>query len=109
MSERDLLILFSYSGSTVEGTELLALAKARGVRTLLVTRFSKSPSAQYADTVLRCGSTEGPYQMGSAPARIAQITVIDMLYREFASRESERESVERNVSAVADALSAKHA
>ena len=106
MGNQDVIILFSYSGATTSGLQVLELAAQRGLRTILVTRFSKSPAAKLADVVLRCGSNEGPFQFGSAPAKIAQLVVIDVLYREYCYRNPE--TSEENIQRVAAALSGKH-
>ncbi len=106
MSREDVLVLFSYSGATHNGLEILELAKSRGIPTVLVTRFHKSPAAAYADIVLRCGSNEGPFQFGSIPAKIAQLIVMDVLFQEYCHRN--RDECEDNIQAIAAALSGKH-
>ncbi|MBE6977033.1 MAG: MurR/RpiR family transcriptional regulator [Ruminococcaceae bacterium] len=106
MSKQDAIMLFSYSGATTNGLEALELAKSRGIPTLLVTRFPKSPAARLADVVLRCGSSEGPFQFGSVPARIAQLTVIDILFQEYCHRN--QESCAENIRLIASALAGKH-
>ena len=45
------------------------LVRQRRGRSVLITRFPKSPGGVYADVVLQCGSTEGPIQGGSVAAR----------------------------------------
>lgn len=89
MRENDIIFLFSYSGATTGGIDILELAKSRGIKTILVTRFRKSPAANIADVVLCCGSNEGPYQFGSVPAKIAQLVVIDFLFQEYYHRNRE--------------------
>lgn len=106
MGERDVIVLFSYSGATTNGLQILELAAARGIHTVLVTRYPKSPAAKKAGIVLCCGSNEGPFQPGSVPARIAQLVVIDILFQEYWHRN--REECERNVGAIASALSDMH-
>ena len=106
MGREDIVVLFSYSGATNAGLQILELAKQRGVRTILITRFSKSPAARLADVVLRCGSNEGPFQSGSVPAKVAQLMVMDMLYQEYCHRN--RESCEENIRRIAAALSDMH-
>ena len=86
MGPDDIIFLFSYSGATTGGISILELAKSRGIQTILVTRFRKSPAAKLADVVLCCGSNEGPYQFGSVPAKIAQLVIIDFLFQEYYCR-----------------------
>jgi DNA-binding MurR/RpiR family transcriptional regulator len=106
MSSNDVVILFSYSGATHNGIAVLELAKVRGIPTILVTRFPKSPAAKLATVVLRCGSNEGPFQFGSVPAKVAQLVVMDVLFQEYCHRNPE--SCEENIQRIAAALSGKH-
>ena len=106
MSTDDIIFLFSYSGATTGGIEMLELARSRGVKTIRVTRFSKSPAAKLADVVLCCGSNEGPYQFGSVPAKIAQLVVIDFLFQEYCYRN--REACEANRFQIGAALAEMH-
>lgn len=106
MGLQDVIVLFSYSGATTSGLQVLELARSRGIRTVLVTRFNKSPAAKLADVVLRCGSNEGPFQFGSVPAKVAQLIVMDVLFQEYCHRN--REESEENIQRIAAALSGKH-
>lgn len=106
MSADDVMVLFSYSGATTLGIQELELARARGVKTVLVTRFNKSPAAKLADVVLSCGSNEGPFQFGSIPAKIAQLIVMDVLFQEYCARN--QQACEENTEAIAAALSSMH-
>ena len=106
MGKEDILVLFSYSGATNTGLQILQLAKERGIRSILVTWFNKSPAASLADVVLRCGSNEGPFQLGSVPAKIAQLVVMDILFQEYCHRNRDR--CEENIQRIANALSDKH-
>ena len=106
MNQGDVVMLFSYSGATTNGLQVLELAKARGIPTILVTRFHKSPAAKLADVVLRCGSNESPFQFGSVPARIAQLVVLDVLFQEYFHRN--RETCQETIQNIASALSGMH-
>lgn len=100
------VMFFSYSGATRTGLQILDFAKSRGIHTVLVTRFYKSPAAKLAEVVLRCGSTEGPFQFGSVPARIAQLVVLDVLFQEYYQRN--RAQCQESIQAIASALSDMH-
>ena len=102
----DAIILFSYSGATNNSLRILELAKSRGIRTILVTRFNQSPAAQLADVVLCCGSNEGPFQVDSVPVRIAQLVVVDVLFQEYFRRN--RAQCEENIQNIDSALSGMH-
>ena len=106
LEQGSIILLFSYSGATTNGLQVLETARQRGIKTILVTRFPKSPAAKLADVVLRCGSNEGPFQFGSVAAKIAQLVVVDVLFQEYFSRN--REICEENIQSIASALSNMH-
>ena len=106
LSDQDVMVLFSYSGATNLGMQELELAKAKGIKSILITRFSKSPAAKLADVVLNCGSNEGPFQFGSVPAKIAQLVLMDVLFQEYCARNPE--ACKENTQAIAAALSSMH-
>lgn len=105
-SEGDALLFFSYSGATRDMAELLAEAKKRGVKIILITHFPNSPGAALADVVLLCGADESPLQLGSVGARIAQLYLLDILFSQLCRRNLDqcRESRSR----IAKAMEIKH-
>ena len=106
LTEKDVILFFSYSGSTKELMDVLRVTRRRHTRTVLVTRYPGSPGAGLADIVLQCGSTEGPLQLGSVAARIAQLYLIDVLFSEMCRRDLDVCRHRREL--VADVLSEKH-
>ena len=106
MTEKDVVLYFSYSGSVRDMMENLTLAQKNGVRIILVTRFPKSPGAALADVILQCGSSESPLQLGSVQARISQLFMLDVLFSEYCRRDyaAAKSSKER----IASAISEKH-
>ena len=106
LTERDAVIYFSYSGSTRDIVDVMRIARERGAKTILVTRFPQSPGAVCADVVLECGAREGPFQMGSIAARMGQLYLIDVLFSEVCRRDME--SCRKRRKQVADALADKH-
>ena len=102
----DVILFFSYSGSTKAMMHTLKHAQSRGVHVILVTRFPNSPGTDLADVVLQCGSNQNPLQSGSIPARIAQLYLLDVLFSELTRRHIEecREFRAR----IADALAYEH-
>ena len=103
LTEKDIILFFSYSGSTKELMDVLQIARQRHIRTILITRYPGSPGAGLADIVLQCGSTEGPLQLGSVAA---QLYLIDVLFSEMCRRDLDTCRHRREL--VADALSEKH-
>ena len=106
LGPRDVILYFSYSGATRDMVENCLLARERGAKVILVTRFPKSPGAALASVVLQCGANENPLQMGSVAARIAMIFVLDVLFSEVCRRDLPACRARRRL--VADALSEKH-
>ncbi len=101
-----MLLFFSYSGSTRDILDLMQVARERRCKIILVTRFPKSPGAALADVVLQCGSDEGPLQMGTVPARISQLFLVDILFNEVCRRNLPEAM--QNRERTASALAAKH-
>ena len=106
MEPRDVLFFFSYSGSTRDVLEISGIARDRGAKIVLVTRFPNSPGAQIADFVLQCGANESPMQSGSIAARVAQMYLLDVLFSEFSRRDLDRARDYRR--RIAEALKSKH-
>lgn len=106
LTERDAILFFSYSGSTKDLMDVLHVARQQHAKSILVTRYPGSPGAALVDVVLQCGSIEGPLQLGSIAARIAQLYLIDVLFSEMCRRDMERCRHQREL--VAEALSEKH-
>ena len=73
LTQRDVVLYFSYSGSTRELVDVLKVAKRREAGIILVTRFPKSPGAACADVILECGSRETPLHLGSIAALMGQL------------------------------------
>ena len=106
LGTQDVLLFFSYSGSTKDILDTMSIAHQRGAKSILITHFPKSPGASYADVVLQCGSREGPLQGGSVAARIAQLYLLDVLFGEVCRRDPE--GCLRRQEMVAEVLSDKH-
>lgn len=106
MEEGDVILFFSYSGSTRDLQDILGVAKKRNVKVILISRFPKSPGGQLADVVLQCGANESPLQAGSATARIAQLVVLEVMFRHL--YESDPQQAESCRESIAEAVSYKH-
>lgn len=106
LTPRDVVLYYSYSGSTKDLVDVMKIAQERGAKTILVTRFPKSPGAACADVVLECGARESPLQMGSVAARMGQLYLTDVLFNEVCRRDMEACRERRRL--VADALADKH-
>jgi DNA-binding MurR/RpiR family transcriptional regulator len=80
LSEGDVAIGISHTGTTVEVIEALEEAARHGATTVAVTNFPRSPLAHTADLVLTTAARETTYRSGAMSSRIAQLTVIDCLF-----------------------------
>lgn len=83
MTEKDLAVIISYSGSTKDNIEVAKVVKERGAKIISITRFAKSPLTSYSDITLLCGANEGPLQGGSLTAKLSQLYLLDLLYFEY--------------------------
>lgn len=106
MGSSDVIFFFSYSGSTLAMLDTLKLARERGGKVILVTRFPNSPGAALADVVLQCGANENSLQSGSIAARVAQMYLLDILFSEYTRKDLEEAKENRN--RIAKALAVKH-
>ncbi|WP_405097012.1 MurR/RpiR family transcriptional regulator [Oceanobacillus sp. FSL H7-0719] len=102
LTEKDVGIIISYSGSTKDTIEVAKILKERGTKVVSITRFAKSPLTSYSDITLLCGANEGPLQGGSLSAKISQLYLLDVLYAEYFKR-TNQESI-RNKEKTADAV-----
>jgi DNA-binding MurR/RpiR family transcriptional regulator len=80
LSENDIAIGISVSGSTKDVVDALQIAKENGAKVIAITHFARSPITKCSDAVLLSGGRETPLQGGSMAAKIAQLHVIDMLF-----------------------------
>lgn len=106
MEADEVILYFSYSGSTRDLQDALEVARARRVPMILVSRFPKSPGGQQADVVLQCGVNESPLQPGSVSARMAQLLILDLLFQQLCSRNQDQ--VDEYRARIAEAAAKKH-
>lgn len=80
MTSQDAAVLISMSGKTKEILEILSLAKQSQTPTIALTKYSKTPLALNADTVLYISAPEISKRSGAMSSRLAQLMVIDALF-----------------------------
>ncbi|MCM1540001.1 MAG: MurR/RpiR family transcriptional regulator [Blautia sp.] len=88
-SKRDVILYFSYSGSTRDMEDVMRTARKQHVSVILVTHFPKSRATEFADVVLLCGYNESPLQSGSVAAKLGQLFLIECLFYLFCQRNPE--------------------
>jgi DNA-binding MurR/RpiR family transcriptional regulator len=69
----------SFTGSTREVVDALAVARENGATTICLTNFAGTPITRVSDIKLITGSPGGLLAANSAPARVAQLAVLDAL------------------------------
>jgi DNA-binding MurR/RpiR family transcriptional regulator len=89
LTEKDILLAISFSGSTKDMVLISETAKERNAKIVCITRFEKSPLSKLSDITLLCGADEDPYQGGSVSGKVAQLLLLDMMYNEYYRRTHE--------------------
>jgi len=103
LGEEDVVLYFSFSGTTQELIEAGKLLSGTKAKLLLVTHFPNSEGAKYADIVLICGVMEPSRYQGSIAAKIGQLLIVDILFNEYCARNLEQivENNNKTLNAVA--------
>ena len=86
-SSKDLGIVISYSGATVEVIECMKALKENGTPIIAITRCIDSPVAELADQKLYTTANESIFRSGAMSSRMSQLNIIDILYTALANRE----------------------
>lgn len=86
LGSKDVVLYFSFSGNVRELSEVGQLMQSTDARLILVTRYSNSPGAAFADLVLVCGANESPNQQGSIAVKLGNLFIIDILFNEYSAR-----------------------
>jgi Transcriptional regulators len=86
LSPDDVAVAISYSGVTKDILDVAAAARQSGAKVIAITRYGPgNPLATMADITLYTVSPEGFYRSASTSSRIAQLTMIDILFIGMAS------------------------
>ncbi|MEU7475135.1 MurR/RpiR family transcriptional regulator [Lentzea sp. NPDC042327] len=80
LTEADVAVGISHTGSTSETVEALRVARETGATTVALTNFPRSPITEVSDHVLTTAARETTFRSGAMASRIAQLTVIDCLF-----------------------------
>lgn len=75
----DLMVLFSISGGTKDVIEVAELARANGLKIIVITGYEQSPLARFADLMIITPPKETPVETGLPSSRIMQLFVVDVL------------------------------
>ncbi|MDF2986422.1 MAG: RpiR4 [Eubacterium sp.] len=80
LDAKSVAIGISFSGSTKDTVDSLALAKKAGAFTIAITNYEKSPITKYANAILLTSAEETPLRSGALTSKIAQLQVLDIFY-----------------------------
>ena len=80
LTEKDAVLAISHSGATMDPVETAKVAKAIGAAVVCITNNALSPLARLSDVVLLTASRETLFRAEALSSRIAQTTIIDILY-----------------------------
>jgi DNA-binding MurR/RpiR family transcriptional regulator len=80
LKKGDVAFGISYSGCTKEIVEAIKVAKEAGATTISLSKFGQFPLVKMADINLFVSSEEAMFRSAAIASRIAQLSVIDMLF-----------------------------
>ena len=90
LTEEDVVIAISHSGSSKDIVDALKLAKETGATTITITNSGKSPIQKFSDIVLFTASDETKYNILALNSRIAQLSIINAIYFYLVYHKSEK-------------------
>lgn len=79
LSQEDVVIAITITGSTIDLLDSVKIAKERGCKIIAITSYIKSPITKYADVVLLTSGKENPLEGGSLSAKMSQLFMIELL------------------------------
>ncbi|MFC7062166.1 MurR/RpiR family transcriptional regulator [Halobacillus seohaensis] len=83
LTENDLAVVISHTGSNKDTLDVVEVAKENGARTLAVTNFAKSPLTKLVDLSLYTVAQETEFRSEALASRIAGLTIMDSLLVNF--------------------------
>ena len=86
LTDRDVALGISHTGTTIDTVEPLRIARRRGATTIAITNFASSPVTEHAGLVLTTAVRETTFRSGATASRIAQLAVVDCLFVAVAQR-----------------------
>ncbi|SES97013.1 transcriptional regulator, RpiR family [Natronincola peptidivorans] len=80
MGKGDVAVGISHSGRTLETYKAIETAKKRGATIISITKYGKNPISDLADINLFTASVEKNLRTGAIASRIAQLSIVDILF-----------------------------
>lgn len=106
LSENDLVVGISHSGSTKDVVDSCKIAGEAGATVICITGHNKSPITKIADIKLLTATKEGPLGSGALRSKIAQLHMLDLIFTGVSLKLKEQtiEYTEKTARAVIDKL-----
>lgn len=80
LTENDCAIIISHSGITKDTIQLAEIIKEKKAKVIVITSYSLSPLAKFADALLLSTAEETDYRSEALTSRITQLSLIDALF-----------------------------
>ena len=80
LTDRDVAIGISHSGSSKDIVDALKIARLRGATAISITNKGKSPITKVSDITLFTASNETKYTILGLNSRISQLSIISSIY-----------------------------
>ncbi|OIH94802.1 MULTISPECIES: MurR/RpiR family transcriptional regulator [unclassified Curtobacterium] len=91
LGPKDVLVITSHSGTTVEALEVAAVAHESGATVVAITGYATSPLTRHADHVLLgVVGAENDLRPAAMGSRMSQLAIVDALFIVVAQRTDER-------------------
>ncbi|MCK1992223.1 MurR/RpiR family transcriptional regulator [Peribacillus muralis] len=90
LTKGDVVVVISYSGETRETLDIVNIAKKREATVIGITKYGKSTLSELSDIRLFHSSPETTMRSGAMGSRIAQLSIIDIIFTGYASLDYSR-------------------
>lgn len=90
LTDQDVAVIVSHSGSTRETLATAAGARGTGATTVAITSFAISPLTEQVDHVIVAGSRELALRLEAMASRLAHLALLDALLVAVANRDERR-------------------
>ncbi len=90
LQEDDLLICFTTLGKSKENHDLIALAKAKRSKTILITQYGASKLEEEVDLVLHTSSIENNLRLAAQASFIIQNLIVETIFLALALKDYDR-------------------
>ncbi|MCR2045208.1 MurR/RpiR family transcriptional regulator [Anaerosalibacter massiliensis] len=87
IQENDVAVGISHSGKTLEVFKAIEMANKKGAKTISITRYGDNPLSSISNIKLWSGGKEKNLRVGAIASRIAQLTVVDILFVGLAQKD----------------------